>query len=94
MNWRDDMSTTPTIPAPTPTVQVPIKSAWASKINWGQAIGMVASVLVIVTGGKVNIDASTQAALLGGIQAVVAVYTVVMKTFFTSTVTPSSAPTA
>lgn len=69
------------------SVAVDVKSAWFSKINWTQAVGLLASVLVIF---GINVDPSTQIALVGSIQGVVAVVTWALKTFFTSTVTPSS----
>lgn len=69
---------------------VTVQSAWMSKINWGQALGMLASVLVLVSGGKINLDLATQAEIIAAIQGAVALYTWVMRTFFTTTVTPSS----
>lgn len=64
------------------------KSAWLSKINWTQAIGVLASVLVIF---GINLDPATQAAAVAGIQAVAAVVTWIIRTFFTTKLTPSSA---
>ena len=69
---------------------VPVKSAWTSKINWGQALGMIASVLVLVTGGKIDLDLATQAQIIAVIQGLVALYTWIMRTWFTASVTPSS----
>lgn len=69
---------------------VDIKSAWLSKINWTQAIGIGASALVFVTGGKINIPVDVQLQLVAAIQAAQAVATWVIKTWFTSSVTPAS----
>jgi hypothetical protein len=69
---------------------VDIKSAWLSKINWTQAIGIGASALVFVTGGKINIPADVQLQIVAAIQAAQAVATWVIKTWFTSTVTAAS----
>lgn len=72
-------------------VTVDVKSAWLSKINWTQAIGIIASVLVVVTGGKVNLDLATQAQLVLAIQSVAGVLTWAFKTFGKPTATPSAA---
>jgi len=73
------------------TVTVDVKSAWYSKINWTQAIGVVASVAAVF---GLNLDASTQVAIIGAIQGIVAVVTWALKTFGTTTITPSSAAKA
>lgn len=74
----------------TPTqVVVPTKSAWLSKINWTQGIAALAMVLTFF---GLDLDAKTQAEILAGIVGVQSVVTWLMKTFFTSTVTPSSLP--
>lgn len=66
---------------------VQTKSAWLSKINWTQAAGLIATVGAIVglplTSGQIL-------AVVTGIQTVVAIGTWIMKTFFSSTVTPAS----
>ena len=67
---------------------VKVRSAWLSKINWTQGIALVASLLA-VTG--IDLDAATQAQIVIGIQAAQAVVTWALKTFWTDTVTPSSA---
>lgn len=69
---------------------VDIKSAWASKINWTQAIGTACSMAVLVTGGKINVPTDVQLQLVAAIQAAQAVATWVIKTWFTPTVTPAS----
>lgn len=66
---------------------VKTKSAWASKINWTQVIGVVAMLGAMF---GLDLDAQTQAAIVAGIVAVQGVATVIFKTWFTSTVTPES----
>lgn len=74
------------------TVTVETKSAWASKINWTQAVGGAAMVLTFVSGGKVGMTADQQAATVVVIGVIQSVMTWVIKTWFTPTVTPASAP--
>jgi len=73
------------------TVEVDVKSAWLSKINWTQTVGVLASILVVF---GIDIPVQTQLAIVGGIQGVVALATWALKTFGTTTVTPSSASKA
>lgn len=80
-----------TDPKLTTVAQVDVQSAWLSKINWTQAVGIGASALVFMTGGKVNIPVETQVAIVTLIQAATGVTTWVLKTFFTKTITPASA---
>lgn len=72
-------------------VRVETKSAWLSKINWTQAVAMAASVIVLVTGGKIDIPIEVQTSLVIGIQAAQSIGTWVLKTWYTPTVTPASA---
>lgn len=76
---------------PEKTVRVPFKSAWLSKINWTQAVAVIASLLVIA---GIDLPAETQAHIVVGIQALQAVITSIIKTWFTPTITPQSAPPA
>jgi hypothetical protein len=69
------------------TVTVPVKSSWYSKINWTQAIGVLASVGVIF---GVEITPETQVQILGGIQVVQAAVTYILRTWFTKDVTAAS----
>lgn len=74
----------------TPTVQVPVKSAFASKINWLQAItaaGTFATALI----SAANLPATQAAELTASVAAVGQLATVICRTFFTTSVTPSSA---
>jgi len=69
-------------------ITVPVQSAWASKINWTQGAGFALSVLTAATGAL-----PPQYAIFGPliIQGVQSLATIVFRTFFTTTVTPSSA---
>lgn len=71
------------------TVVVDTKSAWASKINWTQAVTL-ASVLLAFFGFPIPDD--VKAELIAAITAVSAVVTWVLRTFFSSTVLHASAP--
>jgi len=85
MTSTTDTKTTTTV------AQVDVQSAWLSKINWTQAVAIAASLLVFMTGGKINIPVETQVGIVTAIQAMSGVITWVLKTFFTSTITPSVA---
>jgi hypothetical protein len=78
-------------PKVTTVAQVDVQSAWASKINWTQAVAILASALVFMTGGKVNIPLDVQVQIVTGITVAQGLITWVMKTWFTKTITPSSA---
>ena len=69
------------------TATVDVKSSWLSKINWTQAVGLLATLLALK---GITMSPETQVQVVVGIQAVVAAVTWVFKTFFTSTVTQSS----
>ena len=68
---------------------VPVKSAWLSKINWTQAVAGAAMVVTFVSGGQLNIDASQQAAIIVVIGVVSQVITWVWRTWFNNTVSPA-----
>ncbi len=78
---------TPGVASTPPTVTVPVVSAWYSKINWTQALSVG---VMLATMAGVVVPAGLQETLLAAIVAVQAVVTVVLKTYFTSSVTPSS----
>ena len=65
-----------------------VKTAWLSKINWGEAIKALAMILTLF---GVNLPPEIQADLLGVIIAVGAIYTWVMRTWFTTKLTSASA---
>jgi hypothetical protein len=67
---------------------VDVKSAWLSKINWAQALGVLASILVFF---GIDLTPEVQAQLLIVINGIAAVVTWALRTFFTKTVTPSAA---
>ena len=75
----------------TTVAQVDVQSAWASKINWTQAIGIAASVIAVVSGNKYQIPVETQLTMVSAIQGAQAVASWVFKTWFTTTITPASA---
>lgn len=75
----------------TTVAQVDVQSAWASKINWTQAVGIFASVVTVVSGSKYQIPPETQLAIVATIQGVQGVASWVIKTWFTKTITPASA---
>lgn len=72
------------------TVLAAVKSAWYSKINWTQAVGAAASVLVLASGGAYNIPPEQQAIIVATIQGVQSIVTWILRTWFNSTV-PTSA---
>lgn len=72
------------------SVMVPTKSAWLSKINWTQGVSSLAMVLTLVSGGKLNLTADQQTAIIVTIGVVGDIATWVIKTWFTPTVTPAS----
>ena len=74
---------------PTAVVNV-TENGWFSKINWTNAVQIVAGVLVVVTGGKINLSAQDQLYLVGAILVAGNIATVVIKTYFTPTVTKQS----
>jgi len=67
-----------------------VKSAWYSKINWTQAVGMVATALALATGNKYQLPGDVQVSIVAGIQGAVAVATWIMRTWFNPTVPPAS----
>jgi hypothetical protein len=79
-------------PPPVATATVPVVSAWASKINWTQAVAAFAMILTLVSGGRVGMDADQQAAAVVTIGVGCNIATWIMKTFFTARVHPTSLP--
>ncbi len=76
-----------------PVVVVNTQSPWFSKINWTQVVQGVAAVLVIATGGKIELTPEQQLQIVGAIVIAGNLATIIMKTYFTTTVTPQSVPT-
>lgn len=71
----------------TEVVNVEVKSAWLSKINWTQ---IIAAVSTLVTTNALGLDDATQVKVLAVTSIIHSVATVVLKTWFTPTVTPAS----
>jgi uncharacterized membrane protein len=65
--------------------EVDTKSAWLSKINWTQLVSVAASLLVVF---GLSIPAEQQAEIVALIQAIQGLATWIMRTWFTSTITP------
>lgn len=77
----------------TPTqVAVPVQTAWLSKINWTQAVGMTATVIALASANRYNLPAEQQAALVASIQGLQSVATWMFRTWFNGTVSPGSLP--
>lgn len=71
------------------TVVVEVKSAWGSKIIWTQIIGVLAMAATLF---GFDIPPDMQGEIVGGIGALQGIVTLILKKWFTSTVTPSSVP--
>ncbi len=67
---------------------VETKSGWASKINWTQFASIAATLLAWV---GLDLTAEQLVAVITGIQAVQSIGTIILKTWFTKTVTAASA---
>lgn len=76
------------------TTVVDVKSAWVSKINWTQAVGVAATVVAVVTSNKIAIPAEQQVEIVALIQAAQGIATWVIKTWFTPSVTAGSVGSA
>ena len=72
---------------PVPSVVAPVKSPWASSVNWAQLGGLLASLMVYL---KVPLDASQIASILISIQTIVGLFTWVKHTWFERDVLTSS----
>lgn len=69
-------------------VEVAVKSAWWSKINWVQAVAMVATVATVF---GFDFPPEMQAKVVATITGVSGVATVILRTWFTTSVTPAAA---
>ena len=69
-------------------VEVAVKSAWWSKINWVQAVAMVATVATVF---GFNFPPEFQAKVVETIIGVSGVATIILRTWFTTSVTVASA---
>lgn len=71
-----------------PTIAlVPVKSTWASKINWTAFIGLAT---MLATTFGLDLDPDVLKAAIAGIAAIWTLATWVIKTFFSPSVTPQS----
>ena len=70
--------------------QVEVASAWSSKVNWTQAVAVLAMVMTMATGGKVGMTGDQQAAMVSTILFVQGAVTWFFRTYKTTTVTPGS----
>lgn len=69
-------------------VEVAIKSAWWSKVNWTQVVAMAATLGVLF---GFHLPAEEQAKVVATIQGVAGLATIILRTWFTSSVTPAVA---
>lgn len=69
-------------------IEVAIKSAWWSKVNWTQVVAMAATLGVLF---GFNLPAEDQAKIVATIQAVAGLATIILRTWFTTSVTPAAA---
>jgi hypothetical protein len=68
---------------PTQMATIPVTSGWVSKVNWTQVVGGAAMVGTLLTGGKMSLSASDQAAVVTVIGLVQGLATFIMHTWFT-----------
>jgi len=66
-----------------------VKSSWASKINWTQAVAFAA---MLFTMFGIDLPADVQAQIVAGIVAAQGVLTWVLRTWFTTAITYASEP--
>lgn len=71
-----------------PTVIVEEKSSFLSKINWASVISVVFTMLAAF---GLNIPDELKVQILAAVSAITGIVTVVLRTYFTTTVTPTSA---
>jgi hypothetical protein len=71
------------------SVLVDVQSAWASKINWTQIVGVCATLATLW--GFPELDPKQQLAIVITIQTLQSGLTWALRTFYTSKITPSVA---
>ena len=69
----------------------PVKSAFASKINWAQIVAAVVTCVTAVV-GALNLDAAQAATITAAVAAVGQLVTIVLRTFYTTAVVQNSVP--
>jgi hypothetical protein len=88
----EETGSTGSVPSPTPpTAVVEVRSGWASKINWTQVVAAAAAVATVF---GLNLSPENQAHIVAAISVAQALATIVLKTYYTSTITPSAAARA
>jgi hypothetical protein len=74
-----------------PQALVAVKSAWYSKINWIQVGGaLLTTTIALVSNRVLGLDDATTVKVLGALNLIQGVATVIVKTWYTPTVTPGS----
>lgn len=71
-----------------PTVIVEEKPAFLSKVNWASVISVVFTMLAAF---GLNIPDELKVQILAAVSAITGIVTVVLRTYFTTTITPTSA---
>lgn len=74
------------------TARVEVKSAWLSKINW---TAIIAAIVSLATANVLAFEPATQVKIMAVVTVFQSIATIVLKTWFTPTVTAASitAPT-
>lgn len=72
----------------TTVAQVDVQSAWLSKINWGEGVKVLAMLLAMK---GITLSPEVQNYILEAIIGLGGIYTFVVKTWFTKTITPAVA---
>jgi len=68
-----------------------LKSTFLSKINWAQLLAVVA---MLLTTFGIDLPADVQSSIVAAIVAIQAVVTWILRTFYTTTMTPAAASKA
>ena len=71
-----------------PTQVVDVKSAWFSKVNWTAALSALLTLLVAF---GLPLTEEQKAGVLSAVGVIGPVIVMILKTYFTTTVTPASA---
>lgn len=72
------------------TTRVPIESGWKSKINWTQVVGFATNAITAYTGYKFSLTPDQIVKVLVALNAAQSGLTVLLRQFFTKSVTPSA----
>jgi len=75
----------------TDTTLAPVKSAWASKINWLQVAGVLFGAATAIVGGNmIGLTPQQTTEVVAGINLVQGIITVVLRTFYSNSVVENS----